>query len=282
MGEGISKPFINFGDFGPAANTLVTKVSDAVGGIFKPAQIRRIANAEAEADIIKAKSKIEITDLNRRAMIRFIEEQSKKQDNMEQITLQALPLLEESANPELIENDWITNFFVKCRLISDKEMQLLWSKVLAGEANNPGNYSKRTVNSLSNFDKSDAKLFQQLCGYGWQIDDYFPLITDVNNEVFNRNNINFMTLCHLESIGLIRFNSTAGFAELELPKLVTALYFDESVELELPKDYDNTLEIGHVLFTQIGKELAPLSGCLPVDGFKQYILKEWQLAKYIK
>jgi hypothetical protein len=49
-----------------------------------------------------------------------------------------LPELTEAATPEKLEDDWITNFFDKCRLISDEEMQTLWSKVLAGEANAPG------------------------------------------------------------------------------------------------------------------------------------------------
>ena len=46
-------------------------------------------------------------------------------------------------------------------------MQILWARVLAGEANAPGTYSKRTVNLLSDFDKSDAELFTKLCGFGW-------------------------------------------------------------------------------------------------------------------
>jgi hypothetical protein len=38
------------------------------------------------------------------------------------------------------------------------EMQNLWAQVLAGEANSPGTYSKRTVNFLSSLDKKDAAL----------------------------------------------------------------------------------------------------------------------------
>jgi Protein of unknown function (DUF2806) len=48
-----------------------------------------------------------------------------------------------------VNDDWITNFFDKCRIVSDEEMQQIWAKVLAVEANKPGTYSKRTVNFLS-------------------------------------------------------------------------------------------------------------------------------------
>ena len=34
-----------------------------------------------------------------------------------------------------MEEDWIANFFDKCRIVSDSEMQSLWARVLAGEAN---------------------------------------------------------------------------------------------------------------------------------------------------
>ena len=110
---------------------------------FAPYQIKRIAKAEAEASIIKAQAEIEITDLHRRAMHRFIEEEATRQQNIEDITSKALPQLTNEANPDSMEDDWITNFFDKCRIISDKEMQNLWSRVLAGEANSPGSYSKK-------------------------------------------------------------------------------------------------------------------------------------------
>ena len=77
------------------------------------------------------------------------------------------PHLNQETQPESMEDDWIANFFDKCRIVSDSDMQTLWGRVLAGEANAPGTYSKRTVNLLSDFDKSDAELFTKLCGLGW-------------------------------------------------------------------------------------------------------------------
>src|SRR6266542_4826978 len=88
-----------------------------------------------------------------RAMHRFIEEEAHRQKNIEDITAKALPQLEEGAKPDAMEDDWVTNFFDKSRIVSDTQMQDLWSRVLAGEANTPGAYSKRTVNFLSDLDK---------------------------------------------------------------------------------------------------------------------------------
>lgn len=58
-----SKSIINFGDLSKPANTLINKISDAIGGIFKPQQIRRVAQAEAEAEKIRAVGRIEVNEL---------------------------------------------------------------------------------------------------------------------------------------------------------------------------------------------------------------------------
>ena len=78
--------------------------------------------------------------------------------------------------------DWMANFFDKCRIISDEEMQGLWAKVLSGEANAPGSYSKRTVNFLASMDKEDAALFTALCGFAWSFPGGYanPLIYNTN------------------------------------------------------------------------------------------------------
>src|SRR5712692_3480320 len=101
-------PFSNLGDLTKPATVLIEKISDAVGGIFKPYQLVRVAKAEAEAERIRADAQIQITDLQRRAMYRFLQEEAKKQANIEDITQRALPLLEEGASPENVANDWIT------------------------------------------------------------------------------------------------------------------------------------------------------------------------------
>src|SRR5256714_1083005 len=176
MSDKFESSLINLGELSKPATVLVEKISDAVGGIFKPYQLVRVAKAEAQADRVRVEGQIEISDIQRRAFHRFLEEEAKKQKNIEDITSNALPLLEENSQPNEVEDDWITNFFDKCRLISDDEMQGLWSSVLAGEANSPGKYSKRTVNFLSDLDKSDAELFTRLCGFGWMIGNLVPLI----------------------------------------------------------------------------------------------------------
>ena len=267
---------INLGNLSKPADTLIKKVSDAVGGLFAPYQVKRMAKAEAEAAMIKAQSETEITDLHRRAVRRWIEEEAQRQKNMEDITAKALPQLDEKATPDSVENDWLVNFFDKSRIVSDNEMQDLWSRVLAGEANTPGTYSKRTVNFLSDLDKVDAELFTKLCGFGWTIGDVVPLVFDVQAEIYNKYGINFNTLSHLESIGLVQFNNLSGFLRLGFPKTLSVFYYGKWLTLEMPKDSGNELGIGKVLLTKIGQELAPICGSESVEGFRDYVMDKWE------
>ena len=271
-----SVSLVNLGELSKPANTLIEKVSDAVGGFLAPWQIKRVAKAEAKAELMKKTSEIEITDLHRRAVHRWVEEEAQRQKNIEDITAKALPKLNAEANPDFMENDWLVNFFDKSRIVSDNEMQELWSRVLAGEANLPGTYSKRTVNFLSDLDKSEADLFTKLCGFGWKIGNTKPLVFDVHAEIYNRYRINFSSLSHLESIGLIQFNSLAGYLQKKLPKKLSVPYYGRALLLEMPKDADNELDIGTVLLTRIGQELVPICGGRPVEGFWEYVKDQWK------
>jgi len=276
MSDDKSTSLINLGGLSKPADTLIKKVSSAIGGLFEPWQIKRVAKAEAEASLIKTKSEIEITDLHRRAIHRFVEEEAQRQENMEEITKKALPHLDNNSDPSRMQDDWVTNFFDKSRIVSDNEMQEIWAKVLAGEANSPGTYSKRTVNFLGDLDKRDAELFQSLCSYGWIVGIFTPLIFDVRNAIYNDRNINFGTLTHLDSIGLVQFNHLSGYIRKGLPKSFTITYCGHPLTLTMANEKDNDLSIGNILLTQVGSELARVCEAPGIDGFYDYVKQIWK------
>ena len=267
---------LNLGNRTKAAKALLKKTSETGVGPFAYWKINLGARAKAAAALIEAQSEIQITELQQRAAWRLLEEEAQYQKNMEGITAKALPQLDENANADSIENDWLFNFFNKSRIVSDNEMQDLWSRVLAGEANTPGTYSKRTVNFLSDLDKSEADLFTKLCGFIWNIGDLRPLVFDVQAEIYNRHGINFDSVSHLDSIGLIQFNPTTGFLTQNLPKRFVVHYYGKPLTLEMPKDAGNNLSIGKTLLTRVGKELAVISGSKPVQGFWEYVKDQWK------
>ncbi len=268
--------FLNIGEFAKPASLLIEKISGALGGWFRPHQIRRVAVAEADAQIIKAKGRIKARQLAQRAAERFVAEQMRMQDNMESITRMALPDLRDDSKPQDVANDWVAYFFDKCRLISDEEMQSLWAKTLAGEANSPGKYSKHTVTCLASLDKQDAAWFAQVCAFTWVIDDDFcPIIRNTDDAIYTEHGITFGVLVHLDDIGLIRFDPLATYGKQKVPKHLAASYHGEPVSLEFLADTDNRLELGHVVFTQAGQQLAPLCKTSAVPGFLSESLRIW-------
>lgn len=58
---------IDFGNLSKPATVLIEKISAAVGALFQPYQVVKLASAEAEAEQIRAESRIEVGDLERRA-----------------------------------------------------------------------------------------------------------------------------------------------------------------------------------------------------------------------
>lgn len=272
---------INLGNLSKPATVLIEKISDAVGGVFRPYQIKRVAKAEAEANKIKALADIAISEIAQRAMQRLVHEEEKKQENIEKITADAASQLNDDAKPENIDNDWIADFFDKCRLISDTEMQSLWSRILAGEANKPGSYSKRTVGLIANLDKADAQLLTNLLTFGWFLGDVVPLIYDEQYEIYNKKGINFNSLNHLDDLGLITFGNISGFQRLKLPQIITVGYYQDPITVEFQEKENNSLNLGKVLLTKAGQQLAPVCGSTPSMDFKQFVLEKWHGFGYV-
>ncbi|MFC2063077.1 DUF2806 domain-containing protein [Chloroflexota bacterium] len=261
------------------ATELIKKISDAFGGSFKPWQIRRVAQAQADAEVIIAKAKIEITELQQRALTRFVVEESKKQDNIESITERAIEHLSVSSAPQDIEDDWVTNFFDKCRIVSDDDMQKMWAQILAGEANSPGTYSKRTVNALGAFSKQEAEWFNSFCSFNWLIGDVIiPLIFDEEfkkeDSIYAMNGIDFDVLLHLASIGLIIFEAI-GLSQAGLEQQIEISYHSTNLRLEFNAPQGNTLDTGNCRLTAIGREISQVCSSKEIAGFTDYVVRKF-------
>lgn len=273
--ETVGNPLINLGDISKPATMLIEKVSDAVGGIAKPWQIKRVAKAQASAELVRAKSLLEVSELEERALQRMIKEEAKNQDNIESITAKSIPKLTNESSPDKIEDDWLINFFDKAKLVSDQDMQHIWSSMLAGQANVNGSFSRRTVNLVSTFDKSDAELFTKFCSLVWQIRALTPVILDADKLDDGDGSMNLASLNHLESIGLINLQVVGGFARTKLPEELLCFYYQKAVVLQFPSESDNQLQIGVAMLTFAGTQLATICGSKPNKPYYENVLQFW-------
>ena len=263
--DGLSQPAI----------LLVEKISNAIGRHFDPNQVRRMALAEADADRIRlvseAKTDIDITQLRQRTADRLFNEEVTKQINMDGIVAKAVAYVTDDASPAKIEDDWITNFFDKCRIVSDDEMQDRWARILAGEGNKPGSFSRKTINLMADLDRRDAELFTNLCRFVWDIDGTVcPLVYDTRHVVYTQHGIDHEALSHLETLGLVQF-AGIGLGLGNLLDKISASYHGQQLELVLPRDSDNSLSVGQIRLVQSGLELYSIVNADAVEGFFDYV-----------
>ncbi|MGA3372977.1 MAG: DUF2806 domain-containing protein [Terracidiphilus sp.] len=274
MGTGSS--LINIGELSKPVTVLIEKISAAIGTLYQPHHVRRMATAEAEAAKIQALARIEVSSIEQRALIRMIQEEGKKQENMESITAKAIEDIEPDANPEELDSDWLVSFFDKCRLVSNQEMQSLWSRILAGQVNRPGSFSRRTIELVAALDKDDADMFTALCGFGWTIGSKFvPLIFAVEDSIYKQHGVNVDNLTHLESLGLLRFET---FSSFQLQNLSTDKfsYYETQYYLTPGSNLAHTIMTGNVMLSKSGQELAPICGAKMIDEFPEYAVMKWK------
>ena len=267
---------VNIGELAKPATVLIEKVSAAVGCLYEPTKVKRLARAEAEAALVRAESDLQIGDLQRRAKRRWLHEEEMHQSNMEAQVASAIPLLNDQAKPEELDDDWLAHLFARSRIVKDSDMQELWARVLAGEANSPGLFSKRTINLLSELEQDDAKLFTSLNRFVWTVDqEEIPIVFHTVGDFYKNYGIDFDSLTHLESIGLVRFQSSGFGHEVDSSECI-AHYFGKPLLLKLPQAAQRAISTGTTIFTQSGKELAQICGSQPVDGYFDYVKGNWR------
>jgi Protein of unknown function (DUF2806) len=274
------------GELGNLPTVVVEKFSAAISAFYRPRQIRLIAEAEAHAKKTETMTDIEIFNLKEqaledRARKRMIAEETRNQRNIKAIADGAILLLNPQADPDSIEKDWMADVLDKCKLISDEEMQLLWSRILAGEANNPGSFSKRTVAILSSLSKEDARIFADLCNYSIKLqDDIIPIILDYSNSIYLRSGLTLERLINLDAIGLIKFESHSNFSfgETGDPTVLTIGEYPYSFVIKLPENQG--FDAGQVILTSVGKQLINLCVLEGIDGFEDYVVGEWVRMNY--
>ena len=275
---------------------LIEKISDATGVLYEPTRIARRADAEAKAAIIQAKADVEIYDIQQRAALRFFNEQTHYQANMEAIIGKASSRVTEDASPEDISNDWLLNFFDKCRLVSEDTMQELWARVLTGEAEQPGNISAQTMSILQNLDQRTAELFRTLCSSSisskFEEDARVPTLGfDVGDNGLEEYGLSYRTLVTLNEHGLILSSFTNWHDHINCvgrvlstnPLTIWRIPFNHQernwVLVPTPDgSMKSELKIIGIAFTQSGMQLLKAVETVPTEKYthdlKDFFLKQ--------
>jgi uncharacterized repeat protein (TIGR03899 family) len=87
----------------------------------------------------------------------------RKQQNLEEIIQKALGYSSENEVADRADQDWFDSFLVLAENVSNRTMQELWAKILAGEISQPGTFSLKALNIFKSMSIYDAKLLAKAC-----------------------------------------------------------------------------------------------------------------------
>ena len=183
-----------------------------------------------------------------------------KQNN---ICLKALRFLDSTADPDSVDDDWLTYFFEHAKNISKEEMAVIWSHVLAREINTPNHIPKSLLNILSVIDYEDAVAFRKLANISLQIGEgYYPIyfmdMPDIYKEIEND--------YPKQETNLIQYSKQTYNILLDPKDSIT--YFDKKIDIGSV----GKICVGELILSKAGNALmSVITDKRKVDGFEQFV-----------
>lgn len=270
---------ISLDSLGEVAELFIEKISNAIGWVITRETPKKIAVQSFIEDVKRS----DFDPIEKAALISNANSIVKEYCNQAVIIQKALASIQDNAKPELVEDDWISQFMDKARLISDSEFQTIWGRILAEECNQPGCIPRSLLHTLEQMDRNDAEQFTLLCTFSiYTINNndkkYLPIIIWKHMEdLYEKKGITFDGLVSLKALGLIE----TSIGKLN-PEYITDYkacpsdihYFDKSYKL-----MENMIQIpiGNVIFTKVGQALCQVIETRGYENFvEEYCIPFWK------
>jgi hypothetical protein len=269
------------------ATKLIETLASGIGAVYEPTRIRRKAQAEADALLTLANANAESAEIAQRTVHRIANRELRRQKNLENVARPAVELLPGAVSEEPVSDDWIAQFLDHCQDVSDPQMQSLWSRILAGEVTSPGSFSPRTLQVVKTLRPQDAHQFTSYCQFLWYVRDRsigFFIVPNISQRMwapqtkdniwraYEANGVDGIVRVHLQSLNLIHMGAGGELSLSPHNGSVWLRYHDKTHFLR-HNDSERQLVIEADLLTDIGRELAPISGAKPNVEFEQLVLR---------
>ena len=206
-----------------------------------------------------------------RAQRRLQLEQSRQQNNLEQIFSLAIEYIGQDIHFDRIDLDWMMKFTDLAKRSYSATMQDLWAKILAVELGQQGAFSYRSLKTLSELSTKEAMLFYKAVNIATKVgeDRSQRIVTGAYKKpnllsIFTANSrlsinlskhgLSYTQLITLAELGLV-YEQEIESAPYNSDDLVTINYQGKSYKL---KAKHNDITITYYKFTPTGNELAKL------------------------
>lgn len=123
-------------------------------------------------------------------------------------------------------------------------------------------------------ESTDVALFSRFCQFVWIQGEPTTLIYDIDHEVYKRQGIDVSAIRDLQDAGLIEARA-GGYIKRSFRKHTRLFYFGRLTKIQFPREENNSLEMGCVILTDMGREIAPFCGAAPNQEFYEYVIGRW-------
>lgn len=225
----------------------MTKISRLFSGIIPgfpgPENLKRIAGVDVyESEYLL--DELENNDIQikqKETNVSFIEQQAlsrcSRVEILKQMNINAV--LENAKNStngdtpvddEDVDIGWLMNFMEMASSISNKTMQMVWGKILAGKVKDTASISLHSLFTIARLSVKEAKLFSEISRYVVDLNGDNLILNDA--EFNDKHSINYGDILRLDEYGLINSDGMVT---------ITISWSDEA---KLPVRYGNHVSWG--------------------------------------
>lgn len=266
---------------------LLDMCGSAIGTMYEPRHIRNLADAEAykikqlstaitESDNLPiaykngdiSMSTVNFEDFAKRAEFRTKYQLLREQKNIESVVGKAYQELLNA--PEVVndpvDEDWSARFFNIVKEINTEEMQHIWSKILAGEITNPGNFSMRTLETIRNITRDEAAAFQRIIPC--IVHSGSDMFITSSNDIYEKYGISYTDILQLDECGLMVSSGTLTLTQTIQEENRIFIWTDDRAMISSASpEQPCKISYGIHTLTRAGKELFSILNHAPNNDY---------------
>lgn len=267
MGDSLLSPVAD------VVNKALDKISDAIGWGVNHETPKRIATSTFISEVQKSN----LDPASKAIVIRNARKIIKEYQNQDAIIDLAMRQLSDTANPQGVDNDWISQFMDMAKNISDSDYQLIWAQILAGEMEKPGSFSIGAIDKLRCLSKKDAVCFQKASKVYLEQDGGCFILANSDAESGLANyDLSFEDILQLSDCGLIRSDYLVLELKFKCEEQKNTNLHNESIIVFFKGNNkeDKVAKLNVFTFTEAGRQLLKVANA---GKEREQILNELKL-----
>lgn len=225
-------------------------------------------------------NKNDLPDSIKTAAVNFVFERRESTQRVTECIRSAAPIFKDNTDIDDLDQEWLDYWRMHAEKVRDSDVQAIWGAILAGEVNNPGTISKRTMSILADMEKRDAEAFVNLCSYciGGTLPNgvkqpLTPMFIDTGEQFA----MDSQNIARLRALGLIDFTIGSGFGLTRSTKCMP----EEVVQVGkttyvLAGDGNAEFTVLQLPFTEYGEQIASYCAIGEGEGFADALIQWWK------